>query len=760
MFLRRCLKRHKSLLYLMVFLILSQGLTGCGNLQKGSISGSDSDETVLDQSDRGIQDILEVGEKEAEYPQIVQTDFSWIDHVMESEGIYCVCEGDQYVFWTDEGELLTPVVYEQASPFHQGLACVCLDGKYGYIDTDGETVLECVYDYATPFVEGKAYFAIGETYGFMDPSGKPLFYLDCDSVSSFQEGMAYFSVDGKYGYIDKDGKVSIEAVYDDANYFREGYAVVRLGGYYGMIDRSGREVLPMVYDSIDQSEGFVLAYSDGMEYCFTPDMNGSMKEILCVKGNGNIFPSLQGVKCLFKFWQGGKWGLADADGNVLLNAEYDTIYPVEGDIEAAVVVMGEQYGLLNYEGEVLIPFGQYDFISSNSTEGSNLLYVTKDGKAGFLDAESFTEKIPLMYDQVVESFEGDRLYATVLLDDMYGVIDRKGNLVYPLKYERAQVYDNNYITLVKDGKLGLLNNNGKIVYQSTDDQQVYMRGECFEINLGSGGNVAYINKDGEQVPENQVYEYSRVPMYEQDHIYIAGRYVNEDEVIIKTAESETPVLEIDGAILKNAITPRNDVFYKIFLDRVGRGDTQVRSDTITGARCLFRFYRVDDVETILYYYEEPFYQEMFPYSESGFFRQEDGQAVEIVFGYECGGSSRGNYVTLWYDKENQDVYPGSYEVAGGFGGYAFGGDIYKNEQGQFTKINSFLCIEQTTGNYSDEELLAAPQLFYDENDEPCTANTILDRDTVTEYQVDNQRTTVEDYRTVEDRYVQLNCQLY
>lgn len=760
MFLRRYLKRHRSFLYLMLFLILAQGLTGCASLQRGNIFENNSDETVLDQSDRGISEILEVEEKEAEYPQIVQTDFSWIDYVMESEGIYCACEGEQYVFWTGEGELLTPLAYEEASPFYQGLACVCLDGKYGYIDVDGDTALEFVYDYATPFVEEKAYFAIGETYGFMDQSGKPLFYLDCDSVSSFQEGMAYFSIDGKYGYIDKDGKVTIKAVYDDADYFREGYAVVRLGGYYGMIDQSGREVLSVVYDSIDQREGFVLAYADGMEYCFIPDSNGRMKEILCVKGNGNIFSSPQAEKRLFEFRQGGKWGLADADGNVLLNAKYDTIYPVEGGLEAIVVTMGEQYGLLNYEGEVLIPFGQYDFISSDSTEGSNLLYVTKDGKEGFLDTESFAEKIPLMYDQVVESFEDGRLYATVLLDGMYGVIDREGNLVYPLKYERAQVYDNNYITLVKDGKLGLLNNNGKIVYQSTDDQQVYMRGKCFEINLGNGGNVAYINKDGEQVPENQVYEYSRVRMYEQAHLYIAGRYGNEDEVIIKTTEAETPVIEIDGAILKNAITPRNAVFYEVFLDRVGRGDSQVRLDTITGARCLFRFYQVGDSETILYYYEEPFYQEMFPYSESGFFRQEDGQAVEIVFGYECGGSSRGNYVTLWYDKENQNVYPGSYEAVGGFGGYAFGGDIYSNEKGQFTKKKSFLCIEQTTGNYSDEELLAAPQLFYDENDEPCTANMILDRDTVTEYQVDDQRTTVENYRAVKEQYVQLNCQLY
>lgn len=125
-----------------------------------------------------------------------------INLVMYSEGCYCIYDGSHYGFMTEEGEEITPYIYEQAAPFSEGLACVYLDGKYGFIGKGGETELPFIYDQASSFTEGLAYFRQGEDYGFIDHEGNVVLRPDCDSVSSFQEDRAYFSVDGLYGYLD------------------------------------------------------------------------------------------------------------------------------------------------------------------------------------------------------------------------------------------------------------------------------------------------------------------------------------------------------------------------------------------------------------------------------------------------------------------------------------------------------------------------------------------------------------------------------
>lgn len=92
---------------------------------------------------------------------VIPSSAEWIDLVFVSEGMYCIFDGDQYGFSSEDGRKITPCIYDIANPFSEGLACVSKEGKYGYIDVEGETAIPFVYDRATPFVEGLAYFVAG-----------------------------------------------------------------------------------------------------------------------------------------------------------------------------------------------------------------------------------------------------------------------------------------------------------------------------------------------------------------------------------------------------------------------------------------------------------------------------------------------------------------------------------------------------------------------------------------------------------------------
>lgn len=52
--------------------------------------------------------------------------------------------------------------------FSEGLAAVSMGDKSGYIDENGEEVTGLIYDVATPFCEGKAIVRADERWGVLD----------------------------------------------------------------------------------------------------------------------------------------------------------------------------------------------------------------------------------------------------------------------------------------------------------------------------------------------------------------------------------------------------------------------------------------------------------------------------------------------------------------------------------------------------------------------------------------------------------------
>ncbi len=617
-------------------------------------------------------------------PRIAVTDLSWIDSVIDSEGIYLVSANGTFTYWTEDGERITPYVYQDASPFYQGLACVCVNGKYGYIDADGEVALDFIYDYATPFVEDMAYFVVGRSYGFMNRAGEVLFLLFCDSVSSFQEGRAYFSMDGQYGYLDAEGNVAIEAAFDDAGYFRQGFAIVRKGGSYGLIDPSGEPVIPIAYEHLDyeEKERTVIARKDGMDHCFVPDGDGTWKEVLCKESvsvlsggdNDNTDPTDPAIYFCFQE-EGGTWGLSDRSGNVLIPAEYDNLRLVSWADLVIAAKDGEQ-GALGLDGEVKIPLGVYDRIYEDSCQEEVFLYVEKDHKEGCLDGLSLKEVIPPAQYREISDFKG-RDCTVVSEGNRYGVIDRFGNLIYPLEYDRIWMFDDGSMGMVKDGVCELHNPQGETIYRGngTTVRGITKHGGCYEIETADH-KIIFLDSEGMRLTTER-YDYTRI-VQRDPNLLVAGTYGNA-ETILRMGEPKESVLEVEGAILKNAVTPREWEFYKVFLEI----QTEKRSHNVTeGGSNLFRFYRVDNDRTVvLLHSKSPYYYAGFPLSESAFYvRDYEEYTTPVVNGlsaYQCGGSARGNYAVLWYDLETDRVLPGDSFSAGGFAGLSYGGTIYR-----------------------------------------------------------------------------------
>lgn len=171
-------------------------------------------------------------------------------------------------------------------------------------------------------------------------------------------------------------------------------------------------------------------------------------------------------------------GLINKDGNIIVANEYHRIYfPQDWEwdnplsmSDALILVIKrdlsqnpmfgnlgvhELYGLVNPQGEFIVPLAQYDYISSFYDSG--LTSVAKDGKYGFIDSRGKVA-IPLIYDYAYNFDDG---FASVKYQGRYGVIDTLNNTVIDFNYQNTKTLNNLtgdiYFAIKSNDKYALFN---------------------------------------------------------------------------------------------------------------------------------------------------------------------------------------------------------------------------------------------------------------------------------------------------------------
>ncbi len=700
----------KTLLFSAMFFCL----TGCGG-QDVSVTDTAKTEEPRAQAEDGAaengtggtaEDVPQVQSEEDAAPASLVCEISTeedIDWAIRSEGIYCYSNGELCGYLDDKGDRITQCVYEEATPFSEGLACVRRNGKYGYIGKDGEMALPFIYDQASPFREGVAYFSCEDEYGLIDREGNVVLELtDCDSISSFREGLAYFSVDGRYGYMDKNGDTIVEPIYDDVGYFHNGLAIVIKDGLGGVIGKDGTEILPPEYIAVRTLDNCILAQKGDRLFFYDTDGNeiSSAPGNQASKGDGIYYISID-----------NKTGFADENGRIILEPVYERICPILA--RELVMVQNEEgeYGILDYEGNIVIPFCYYTSVSS---------------------------------------FVGDR--AVVELNEKYGVLRYDGTLEMPIEYDNIKLFPDGSMAVWTGEKVELTDSGGNLILTGEYDF-LYQSGDGYitECYTDKDEREKFWDDQGNLVSE---YDFARLSStYGVKNTYIVYSDSDYDRLLQKGAEDEAALEEV---LLTNQITPKIGAFRDI-MKNGGIGTAGSDTEGTEYRRQWKKYgklYRMgEEGSVVLYFYTEPLYPSGFRMSISGLYLAEDGGARMLTVTEECGGSAGGGRVCLWYDTKEGNLKPGITWTAGGFMGSAHGADIYELKQGELVPENAFDCCSQTTGNYSEATLLENAELFYDAEGNTFTKENILEAEGVTEYTVNEKQVPVEDYHAVNNRYI-------
>ncbi|MFV8830556.1 WG repeat-containing protein [Alkalihalobacterium sp. APHAB7] len=234
------------------------------------------------------------------------------------------------------------------------------------------------------------------------------------------------TIDGmKWGYINSSGNLNIPARYDRADDFQEnGLAIVTVGDKAGIINCSGQYVVDPIYNSI-------LPFTEGRA----------------------IVIDAAGFKVI------------DEKGSVLTSKAYNFIAPYEE--ERAVFsdrsANGQYlYGYLDRSGQEIIPL-QFEY-ANDFKDGKALVRLTNRNYA--LIDKNETILNTYAYHSMTEFREGLSSFRKTV-DDLYGYVDEKGNIVIEPQFSIALPFQEgravvNIIDGIHNG-YGLINKQGEFI---------------------------------------------------------------------------------------------------------------------------------------------------------------------------------------------------------------------------------------------------------------------------------------------------------
>ena len=325
-----------------------------------------------------------------------------------------------------------------------GFAEVKVDDKHGLIDKTGKYILMPQYDEIHYGNEYKTYWIeLKGKWGLLDNTGKFISEPKFDErIYTCENGFWLVKLNGKWGYIDKTGNFVIEPQFDKAHSFYDGFAIVEAKGKMGIIDQTGMYLVEPNYDEIYYYGGYSF-YSD--------------------------YDKLEVIKLKLN----DKWWTFDTVSKTIVAPQYeydeDTVYFDENG-RADVKVNGK-WGIIDKAGKYIVN-PQYDGIRGLGYETK--MYVIKlNGKFGIID---YTGKV------IFEPQFDERFYfvkgglARVKVNGKYGVINTEGKFVVEPIYEIIEGYvygDFEYYLVSSDGKVGVLDKNGKRITQLQFDKQTF-----------------------------------------------------------------------------------------------------------------------------------------------------------------------------------------------------------------------------------------------------------------------------------------------
>ncbi len=243
----------------------------------------------------------------------------------------------------------------------------------------------------------------------------------------------------------------------------EGFAKVSRGEgetyAEGIIDSAGTEIIPPLTSIlIDDITGSTALVRNGREHLFVDLGKGPVDTALFNTEKG--YQYAEPFRCGRAMVQvDDRWFYIDADANRLFDADFDFAETFHYD--RAMVKEGERYRIIDTEGRTVakMPYDQVNAQSPWRWQVTNI----KGGVywSGFVDLDG-KEVVPLIYDEV-GYYDPEVKRLRVGKGDKYGFLNELAEVVIPVVYEYAEIFDKGKARVMLNGRQLFIDPDGKEV---------------------------------------------------------------------------------------------------------------------------------------------------------------------------------------------------------------------------------------------------------------------------------------------------------
>lgn len=371
----------------------------------------------------GISPYAEGSGEGTRFVYALEPKYEYLGYVIE--GMALTREGLKVGYISTEGNLLKPQ-WDQAYQFKNGVSVVELNGQFGLIDKAGKYIVPLgkykYIQYTLPYTDGfvrvsnNPSFDTGNVWGLVDTTtGKEILKPEYYRIEPFSDGLALV---GKRGDLDGGNEKD----------------------KYGYIDRTGKFIIPLKFQIAgDFTEGVAPARVE----------------------------------------QQGKYGYIDKTGKFVITPQWTGASSFEDSY--SIIENGMLLGFAHRSGRVIMKPCMFPLSPYWIHEGK--LYMLDENKLHTYDSTGKHTAVPFPIVTHKDGFSALSFYgfhdglARIASNGKYGYINKKGDIVVPLKWDYALDFDNGiahvqlYDTNGNVTETNLINTNGDLLYK--EDHAVY-----------------------------------------------------------------------------------------------------------------------------------------------------------------------------------------------------------------------------------------------------------------------------------------------
>ena len=405
------------------------------------------------------------------------------------------------------GEWIIKPQYESAFDYSSGgyaLANSPSDGdSWGIIDRQGNWIVEPRYWFDDPYFWGDEF--TGALILFYENEKLPDGSLDWKRIGFFDMESGYFSgMRDDWYIVPRYTESDLIPVH---NLHREDERSERLG-YVNR--RTGELTIPFIYGDYANEP---LLFHNGVAQVYYPDEYDSDGDplVFLIDEQGNRITLEEGLQLVYgantacdrvlvKDTASGLYGYTDTHGMLVIPAIYSGASEFQ-EGRARVWISGNEVGLIDTDGNMIVTSDQFDFIFDGFEHGyapimyndekkawlsrdgriiekdpycsrpvqENRFWVKEDSKSNYWHLEDDDgHLLSLDYElDIVNEFYffSDGFVCVRNKEGLYGYLDENGQEVIPCQWDDVRSFHHGLACVVKNGKMAYINRQGKTIWQ-------------------------------------------------------------------------------------------------------------------------------------------------------------------------------------------------------------------------------------------------------------------------------------------------------